>query len=569
MAAGRPRAFDFDQALDRALEVFWRSGYEGATLPDLTRAMGINRPSLYAAFGNKEALFRKALDRYAEGPAAYVREALAEPTARAVVERLLAGTTDLMADPRNPRGCLMVQAALACGAATESDPPGAGRAAVGRGGRDPPAFRARASRGGPAGRRRPRRPGPLRRDADAGHGRPGRGRRRRRRAAPRGRRGAAGLADGAREKATRSAAAFGATALSPPDKWLLTLLVATQRVVNFVAVADKGNSTQEQRSQHPGELVMRVTALALALALVAPAAAAEPEKTPIDLGGEIDGRGLALAETDKPVYRVQLIAGVDRNGEGNGTLVLDVTPRKVDEFGIPETAPAAVVRLECSLKLVKKKKIARGPAGPPLVEVEYRLYEITGPKITSRLSLAIEGGNWAAARFLVSDKDGKGRVAVTVRERQRPLPPPCHPGCFPAGTPIHTPNGARPVEALRPGDTVTTVGPEGTAGQGKVASVFVTDNRLIEVRTEAGTLTTTATQPLALAAGGLRPAGELKPGDRIYTWDGRERRAVAVRSVTVTGRARVFNVVLGEPVLFVAAGFLARSKPPAVEEPKP
>ena len=80
---GRPREFDADEALDRALEIFWRKGYEGASLAELTEAMGINRPSLYAAFGNKEALFRRALDRYAEGPAAYTREALNAPTARA------------------------------------------------------------------------------------------------------------------------------------------------------------------------------------------------------------------------------------------------------------------------------------------------------------------------------------------------------------------------------------------------------------------------------------------------------------------------------------------------------
>jgi AcrR family transcriptional regulator len=117
---GRPREFDVEKALDRALRVFWRKGYEGATLLNLTKAMGINRPSLYAAFGNKEGLFRKALDRYAEGPAAYVREALNEPTARAVAERLLGGAIDLFADRRNPRGCLMVQGALACGEAAES-----------------------------------------------------------------------------------------------------------------------------------------------------------------------------------------------------------------------------------------------------------------------------------------------------------------------------------------------------------------------------------------------------------------------------------------------------------------
>jgi AcrR family transcriptional regulator len=117
---GRPREFDVDQALDRALRVFWRRGYEGATLPDLTEAMGINRPSLYAAFGSKEELFRKALDCYAEGPAACLREALNEPTARAVAERLLDGAIDLVTDRRNPRGCLMVQGALACGEAAES-----------------------------------------------------------------------------------------------------------------------------------------------------------------------------------------------------------------------------------------------------------------------------------------------------------------------------------------------------------------------------------------------------------------------------------------------------------------
>jgi AcrR family transcriptional regulator len=117
---GRPREFDVDQALDRALKLFWRKGYEGTTLPELTRAMGINRPSLYAAFGSKEGLFRKALDRYDEGPSAYLSEALKEPTARAVAQRLLDGDIDLVTDRRNPRGCLMVHGALASGEAAES-----------------------------------------------------------------------------------------------------------------------------------------------------------------------------------------------------------------------------------------------------------------------------------------------------------------------------------------------------------------------------------------------------------------------------------------------------------------
>ena len=112
---GRPRSFDPDKALDRALQVFWRKGYEGASLSDLTKAMGINRPSLYAAFGDKQALFHKALDRYSEGPASYLNEALKEPTARAVVDRLLRGALGLPTGHRNPPGCLMIQGALACG----------------------------------------------------------------------------------------------------------------------------------------------------------------------------------------------------------------------------------------------------------------------------------------------------------------------------------------------------------------------------------------------------------------------------------------------------------------------
>jgi len=101
------------------MQVFWRKGYEGASLSDLTQAMGINRPSLYAAFGDKNTLFRKALDRYVEGPAAYVGEALKQPTARAVTQKLLDGAADLLTDPAHPLGCLVVQSALVCGEAAD------------------------------------------------------------------------------------------------------------------------------------------------------------------------------------------------------------------------------------------------------------------------------------------------------------------------------------------------------------------------------------------------------------------------------------------------------------------
>jgi len=127
---GRPRAFDTDVALERAMHVFWSKGYEGAALSDLTRAMRINRPSLYAAFGNKEQLFRKVLDRYMNGPVAFIGRALTAPKARDVVEKIFLGTAAMADDPRIPAGCLMVQGALSCGDASVRKEVAARRAAA-------------------------------------------------------------------------------------------------------------------------------------------------------------------------------------------------------------------------------------------------------------------------------------------------------------------------------------------------------------------------------------------------------------------------------------------------------
>src|SRR6476659_10099375 len=96
VAKGRPREFCVEEALAQALRVFWSKGYEGASLTDLTEAMGITRPSLYAAFGNKEALFKKTLDLYERDKLAYVGKSLAQPTARKVAESMLRGAVDNM-----------------------------------------------------------------------------------------------------------------------------------------------------------------------------------------------------------------------------------------------------------------------------------------------------------------------------------------------------------------------------------------------------------------------------------------------------------------------------------------
>ncbi|WP_407183852.1 TetR/AcrR family transcriptional regulator [Bradyrhizobium centrosematis] len=122
MGMGRPREFDAEMALDQAMEVFWRHGYEGATIAQLTEAMGINPPSLYACFGNKEGLLKAALDRYSKLRGIWMDEVVAAPTAREVAERMLMGIADKQTDPANPPGCLLVQGGIACGTGSENVP---------------------------------------------------------------------------------------------------------------------------------------------------------------------------------------------------------------------------------------------------------------------------------------------------------------------------------------------------------------------------------------------------------------------------------------------------------------
>ena len=117
--AGRPREFCTEEALETALHLFRRKGYEGTSLSDLTEAIGVNRPSLYAAFGSKEDLFRRVLDRYAERYEAALAAALAQPTARGVAEALLLPSAPEPL-PAKAAGCLLVQGALACSDESEA-----------------------------------------------------------------------------------------------------------------------------------------------------------------------------------------------------------------------------------------------------------------------------------------------------------------------------------------------------------------------------------------------------------------------------------------------------------------
>ena len=120
VARGRPREFDPEEALSAALTVFWRRGYEGASMAELTEAMGITKPSLYACFGNKESLFRKALDLYERDKLCYMTTALEAPTAKGVAERLLRGSLAIQTGTTDPHGCLGVISTVACAVQAES-----------------------------------------------------------------------------------------------------------------------------------------------------------------------------------------------------------------------------------------------------------------------------------------------------------------------------------------------------------------------------------------------------------------------------------------------------------------
>ncbi|ETA71108.1 TetR/AcrR family transcriptional regulator [Actinospica robiniae] len=110
-ARGRPRGFDREAALEAALAEFWRHGYEATSVAALTKAMGINPPSLYASFGDKRRLFTEAVERYAETHGDYGARALAQPTARGTVETMLRLAAERYADAGHPPGCLVIDGA--------------------------------------------------------------------------------------------------------------------------------------------------------------------------------------------------------------------------------------------------------------------------------------------------------------------------------------------------------------------------------------------------------------------------------------------------------------------------
>ena len=183
---------------------------------------------------------------------------------------------------------------------------------------------------------------------------------------------------------------------------------------------------------------------------------------------------------------------------------------------------------------------------------------------------AIQSVNYEGWMQGFDEEDVKRLKKVFPEAELREVHPiPCHPGCFPGGTEVDTPQGRRLIETLGKGDVVTAMLPSGQATSATVQSVFVTDNILWRIETDGGELYTTSIQPLCVSLDKILPAGKLQPGDSLVRRQEGEIQIVKVLSVTPTERlVRVFNVVLGDSEIFVANGFLARSKPPELPTPR-
>jgi hypothetical protein len=192
-----------------------------------------------------------------------------------------------------------------------------------------------------------------------------------------------------------------------------------------------------------------------------------------------------------------------------------------------------------------------------------RLFTLAGKRLGERLVLVVPAKETDSYRLVACDRAGKVTDVIPLQV-QEPRVEPCHPGCFPAGTIVATPDGPRRIETIRAGDAVLNVPASGAPTPRKVAAVFAGQARLVEVQTATGRLVTTGRQPLTLAHGATKGAAELRPGDAILRWQDGEAVTTKVRGVKwLSAPGRVFNLVLETRGTFIANGYLVRSKPPA------
>jgi hypothetical protein len=192
-----------------------------------------------------------------------------------------------------------------------------------------------------------------------------------------------------------------------------------------------------------------------------------------------------------------------------------------------------------------------------------RLFTLVGKRLGERLVLVVPAKETDSYRLVTRDRAGKVTDVIPLQV-QKPRVEPCHPGCFPAGTVVATPDGPRRIETIRAGDAVLNVPASGAPTPRKVAAVFAGKARLVEVETAAGRLVTTGRQPLTVADGGTKGAADLRPGDVILRWQDGKAVTTKVRGVKwLSEPGRVFNLVLETRGTFIANGYMVRSKPPA------
>jgi hypothetical protein len=308
----------------------------------------------------------------------------------------------------------------------------------------------------------------------------------------------------------------------------------------------------------------RLRSLAASLLVLLPAvAAAQPpeEKAPVPILAR-DGVLLETGYLSTPLtlgegIRARSITLSHAPGKYKVTLLLDPNQKLLDDFGeVRETTTLAVKKVEATLR-------ARNAADPK--RLGRKLYDIEADKLDARLTLVVPEREDGQHLLLLRDKNGRAESVFPLGINRPDLKfPPCHPGCFPAGTLVVTPKGLRKIETIKPGEEVFDVPTKGKPVAVKVASVFTGPSLLVEVETEAGKLATTGKQPLLLANGDQKGAGDLVKGDAILRWHDDKSVSVKVRAVRrFEEPARVFNLVLERRGTFVAGGYLVRSKPPA------
>jgi hypothetical protein len=259
---------------------------------------------------------------------------------------------------------------------------------------------------------------------------------------------------------------------------------------------------------------------------------------PVTFEGGIKAHGFTLSKPD---------------GSDRFILTLDQNRRSFDVFGdMTGTTEIAPRKIPVTLKPIKMDDPKKQ---------ERRVYAIDAENLTGRLVLVVPASDDGPFSLVVRDKELKVEAVIPLHRSPPPIPKqPCHPGCFPAGTIVETPSGARPIETIRVGDVVLNVTADGKTVPLKVASVFVGESRLVEVDTDKGKLITTGKQPLTLAGGRIKSSGELEVGDEIMRW--RDQPAKVRGIHTLEKPDRVFNLVLEERGTFIANGYLVRSKPP-------